>query len=92
MTEAARALRALGPKAIVLKGGHAGGKRSDDLLYDAHGARWFVGRRIPGASRGTGCKLAAALATRLALGESLPDSVSFAKAMVRRSLAAVGTR
>ncbi len=92
MTDAARALCALGPKAVILKGGHAGGTRSDDLLYDAHGARWFEARRIPGASRGTGCKLAAALATRLALGESLPDSMAFAKTLVRRSLSAEAHR
>jgi hydroxymethylpyrimidine/phosphomethylpyrimidine kinase len=91
MVEAARHLLSLGPKAVVLKGGHLGGERADDLLLDETGERWFGARRLRRRGRGTGCRFAAAIASRLARQETLPAAISFAKKLVRRSLLASGS-
>jgi hydroxymethylpyrimidine/phosphomethylpyrimidine kinase len=78
----ARALLAKGPKAVLLKGGHAAGDPVD-LLVTAAGTTRFEGTRIPGARRGTGCRLASALATALAMGTPLQDAVTKAREYVR---------
>jgi len=88
MLRAARGIRAFGAGAVVLKGGHLGGERADDLLLDRTGERWFGAPRLALEGRGTGCRFASALATRLARGEALPDAVAFAKKLVRRNLIA----
>ena len=56
-----------GPRAVLLKGGHAAGEESIDLLVCAPGeiAR-LAGPRRPGTLRGTGCALASAIAAGLA--------------------------
>jgi hydroxymethylpyrimidine/phosphomethylpyrimidine kinase len=85
----ARALCALGPGAVLLKGGHLGGTDSPDLLANHDGLHWFDGPRI--ASRnthGTGCTLSAALAAELAKGASDLAAVTAAKAYVAGAIAA----
>ena len=91
IVDAAQQLLALGPRAVVLKGGHFGG-RSDDLLLErtAHRERWYGAARLDRSARGTGCRFASALATRLALEESLPVAVASAKKQVRRYLLRAG--
>jgi hydroxymethylpyrimidine/phosphomethylpyrimidine kinase len=75
--EAARRILALGPAAVLLKGGHrVTGADVEDLLVDRDGARVFRVPREPGpAAHGTGCTFAAALAAHLARGESLAAAV-----------------
>lgn len=69
---AAAQLRALGPSAVLLKGGHAEGPYSSDHLCDAHGALWLEAQRLVVANtRGTGCSLATLLACLLAQGQPL---------------------
>jgi len=46
----------------------------------------FEGKRRPGTARGTGCRLASAIAGHLALGESIPSAVRKAKRLVERYL------
>lgn len=66
MEDAAAALRALGPRAVLLKGGHLGGETSPDLLLHADGAAWFERPRHPTRNtHGTGCTLSSALAAAL---------------------------
>lgn len=87
MELAAHALRALGCKAALVKGGH---RPSDsiDILADAQGTVYFEdGPRIAGTLRGTGCLLAAALAASLASGVPLRDAVRVARAFVREKIA-----
>ncbi len=87
MEQAARALRALGCRAVLIKGGHRAGDPID-VLADAHGLLHFDdGSRIAGTLRGTGCLLAAALAASLARGVPLRDAVSAARAFVREKIA-----
>ena len=73
---AARALHALGARAVLIKGGHAPGRRIVDLLFDGRRFREFVHPRIATrATHGTGCVLSSAIAANLALGRSLEDAV-----------------
>jgi hydroxymethylpyrimidine/phosphomethylpyrimidine kinase len=75
MREQAERLLAMGAKAVVLKGGHAQGADSVDLLVDRNGAVALPLSRI--ASRnthGTGCAFSAALAAGLAKGLELEDA------------------
>jgi hydroxymethylpyrimidine/phosphomethylpyrimidine kinase len=68
----ARALCRLGPAAVLLKGGHAGGALAVDLLVTARGAvHRLSAPRVRAMQRGTGCALAAAIAAGLAAKLSL---------------------
>lgn len=85
---AARALLALGPRAVLLKGGHAGGEFAIDLWIDAHGVRELALPRLQGRSaRGTGCTLASALAAGLAQGLDGLAAAERAKRFVHEALA-----
>jgi hydroxymethylpyrimidine/phosphomethylpyrimidine kinase len=94
MRAAARALRGLGARAVVIKGGHGFTRRSDagesksmDLLYDGRSFVEFAVRRIGGGgAHGTGCAFSAAIAARLACGDDLEAAVRKAKAYVTRAL------
>lgn len=80
-------LRALGCRAVLIKGGHARDETVEDLLIDENGARTFSSPRIPGlGARGTGCMLATAIACGLAQGISLTDSILRAREFVREAI------
>jgi hydroxymethylpyrimidine/phosphomethylpyrimidine kinase len=87
--EAVRRVAGFGPRAVLLKGGHAAGPEAVDL-YDENGR--FETLRSPRLAtrhtHGTGCTLSAAIAARLALGDSLFDAVRGAKDYLARALAA----
>ena len=85
--EAARRIRALGPTAVVVKGGHLDGPEAVDLLFDGHEFVEFRGPRIETRNdHGTGCTFAAAIAANLALGRPLREAVERAKRYVARCL------
>lgn len=87
MPDAARALAALGPAAVLLKGGHLPGTRILDVLVDAAGTRCWEEERIETRhTHGTGCTLASAIATGLALGRPLAESVAAARDYVREAI------
>jgi hydroxymethylpyrimidine/phosphomethylpyrimidine kinase len=89
MHAAARALRALGSQAVLLKGGHLPGDTCVDVLCDADGTTEFAAARIPTThTHGTGCTLASALATLLARGLDLPAAVAAAKDYVTAAIRA----
>ncbi|OBH21660.1 bifunctional hydroxymethylpyrimidine kinase/phosphomethylpyrimidine kinase [Mycolicibacter terrae] len=87
---AARALHALGPRWVLVKGGHLpSAQHSPDLLYDGTGFREFPAPRVATADdHGAGDTLAAATACALAHGYSVPDAVAFAKRWVTECLRA----
>ncbi|WP_328389014.1 bifunctional hydroxymethylpyrimidine kinase/phosphomethylpyrimidine kinase [Nocardia sp. NBC_00416] len=87
---AAEALHALGPRWVVVKGGHLRtSAESTDLLFDGHHFLEFTAPRITtGNDHGGGDTLAAALACALAHGYSVPDAFEFAKEWTRLSLEA----
>jgi hydroxymethylpyrimidine/phosphomethylpyrimidine kinase len=79
----AERLLTLGPQAVLLKGGHAGGEEAIDLLISRnHVVRRFASPRIRVTGRGTGCVLASAIAAGLASGIPLADACQQAKRYV----------
>ncbi|MDA8044146.1 MAG: bifunctional hydroxymethylpyrimidine kinase/phosphomethylpyrimidine kinase [Actinomycetota bacterium] len=90
MPAAAEALAAMGPAAVLLKGGHLAGPDSPDLLWLDGEQIWLEGRRVPAAhSHGTGCTLSAALAAALARGDGLVAACRAAKGYVSAALGAL---
>jgi hydroxymethylpyrimidine/phosphomethylpyrimidine kinase len=88
--EAARALHALGPQWVLVKGGHLRSSAgSPDLLYDGTEFHEFAAPRVDtGHDHGAGDTLAAATTCALAHGYSVPEAVSFAKAWVTECIRA----
>ncbi|MXN50523.1 bifunctional hydroxymethylpyrimidine kinase/phosphomethylpyrimidine kinase [Shinella sp. AETb1-6] len=83
MESQAKRLLALGPKAVLLKGGHLPGNESPDVLAMPGALRWFEGVRVlTRNTHGTGCTLSSAVAAELGKGHSLPDAVAAAKSFV----------
>ncbi len=86
MERAAQELGRLGPQYVLVKGGHLTGAPVD-VLYDGRNFYQLPGERLPGPhNHGTGCALAAALATRLAQGRSLPEAVNQARELVAEGI------
>ncbi|MDX2177087.1 MAG: bifunctional hydroxymethylpyrimidine kinase/phosphomethylpyrimidine kinase [Candidatus Sumerlaeia bacterium] len=82
MLEAAKAVRALGPRAVLVKGGHLGPEapHSNDVLWDGVAATVLPGRRLAAVhTHGTGCTLSASIAAQLAHGRPLAEAVANAK-------------
>jgi hydroxymethylpyrimidine/phosphomethylpyrimidine kinase len=89
MHRAARALLAMGVRAVLLKGGHLDGPRVIDLLATPEGIIRFEDARIETRhTHGTGCTLASAIAAGLARGLPLPRAVARARAYVRAAILA----
>ena len=75
--------------AVLLKGGHSIND-ANDLLYANGELRWFEGKRIANPNtHGTGCTLSSAIASNLAKGFSLAESVQRAKDYISGALAAM---
>ncbi len=87
---AARELHALGPQWALVKGGHLrSSAHSPDLLFDGTEFHEFDSPRIDtGHDHGAGDTLAAATASALAHGYSVPDAVAFGKRWVTECLRA----
>jgi hydroxymethylpyrimidine/phosphomethylpyrimidine kinase len=88
MLAAARLISAMGPQWVLVKGGHLAGDPVD-LLFDGSSAMRLPGERIPGRhTHGTGCTLASAIASWLAMGEDMPGAVKSAREYVTGAIAA----
>ena len=73
--------------AVLLKGGHSV-EDASDVLYENGKLTWFEGKRIESSNtHGTGCTLSSAIASNLALGESLEDAIRNAKAYISDAIA-----
>lgn len=82
-------LRALGPAAILLKGGHLKEGDAIDLFDDGGGVRELTGKRVSTRNtHGTGCTLSAAIAALLGGGLPLGEAVSEAKDYISRAIEA----
>ena len=89
MMEQGFALLALGPRAVLMKGGHLESDEAVDILITVAERRRYAGARI--ASRnlhGTGCTLSAALAAYIVQGRQLAAAAEEAKAFVARAIEA----
>jgi len=76
----ARRLLALGPEAVLLKGGHAAGEEAIDWLVSGESSvHRIASPRISATRRGTGCALASAIAAGLASGVSIAGACERAK-------------
>ena len=74
---------------ILLKGGHSVNDASD-LLYSDGQAQWLEGKKINNPNtHGTGCTLSSAIASNLAKGYGLADSVKRAKKFISGALSAM---
>jgi hydroxymethylpyrimidine/phosphomethylpyrimidine kinase len=81
------ALLALGPRAVLMKGGHLQGADAVDLLITADGVRRFSSARLAGRNtHGTGCTLSSAIAAFVTAGAPLGDAVAAAKAFVTMAI------
>ena len=85
---AARSMRDMGARAILMKGGHLGGDTVIDLLFEGDDQSMrFAGPRIDSRNtHGTGCTLASACAAGLAQGLSLGVAVGRAHHYVRAAI------
>jgi hydroxymethylpyrimidine/phosphomethylpyrimidine kinase len=88
MEEQARRLLALGPRTVLVKGGHGDGPEAVDILVSDDGAalRLAAPRIETRNTHGTGCTLAAAIAARLAMNDTVESAVRSAKDFVWRAI------
>jgi len=88
MRRAARDLHALGPSAVLVKGGAViGSVEAVDVLFAGGETLDLSAPRIDTPhTHGTGCTLSAAIASRLALGDGIVDAVRGAKAYLTEGL------
>jgi len=84
---AARCLLSRGARAVLVTGGHATGPEVIDWLYDGGVPRPFRSPRLAVAVHGTGCALAAAIATGLGRGGDLVRAIAQARTDLGQRLA-----
>ncbi len=88
MLAAAQEISALGPRWVLVKGGHLTGSAMD-LLYGPGQVIRYRGDRIASThTHGTGCTLASAIASYLAMGADVPSAVESAKDYITGAIAA----
>ena len=89
MVEAAKKIYEMYHCAVLCKGGHSLND-ANDLLYQDGKATWFHGKRINNPNtHGTGCTLSSAIASNLAKGYSLEESIQRAKEYISGALEAM---
>ena len=87
MQEAAREIQAMGPRNVVIKGGHHEGETVVDMLFDGREIHEFEPPRIHTTStHGTGCTFASAIAAYLGLGTTVPEAVEEAREYLEGAL------
>jgi hydroxymethylpyrimidine/phosphomethylpyrimidine kinase len=86
LVPAARDLLGVGPRAVLLKGGHLRGRAVRDVLVDATSVHEFSHARLPFGVRGTGCTLASAVACGLAHGRDVRTAVRDAEAFLQTAM------
>ncbi len=88
MLEAAKKIGEFFEGYTLLKGGHSTDD-ADDLLYKNSEKIWIKGERIENPNtHGTGCTLSSAIASYLAMGHDVPESVHLAKEFITGAISA----
>lgn len=86
MKEAAQIIYSMGAKSVLVKGGHLNGD-AEDILFDGTNFYSFKTKRIDTKNtHGTGCTFSSAIASNLALGKDLYNSVNAAKEYVTMAI------
>lgn len=86
MRRAAEALTQLGPKSVLVKGGHLLGEAVDILYSNGKFHEFAASRIVTTQTHGTGCTYSAAITAELAKGTPLPDAVARAKTFITRAI------
>lgn len=92
--EAAAKIRKLGPKNVLIKGGHlpggpvtgGGAGKAVDVLFDGKNFIHFAGRRTPKEIHGAGCVYSAAITAGLAKGLTVEEAVKSAKKFISKAI------
>jgi hydroxymethylpyrimidine/phosphomethylpyrimidine kinase len=88
MRQAARRIHGLGPRYVLVKGGHLRGEPTD-LLFDGSAFHAVTRPRVDTPNtHGTGCTYSAAIATGLAFGMDVPQAVERARDALQAALEA----
>jgi hydroxymethylpyrimidine kinase/phosphomethylpyrimidine kinase len=86
MRVAAEEIHSLGPKNVLVKGGHLRGE-AVDLLFDGKGFHEFRSERVDSRNvHGTGCTYASAIATFLAQELPVVEAVAAAKSFITQAI------
>jgi hydroxymethylpyrimidine/phosphomethylpyrimidine kinase len=84
--QAAQKLAALGPQAVLVKGGHLGGDATDILFHRGEWTEFTAPRIETHHTHGTGCTLSAAITASLASGHDLPEAIRRAKRYITEAI------
>lgn len=86
MKEAAWEIHGLGPRNVVIKGGHLVGVATNVLFDGSQFTEFRAERSETKNTHGTGCVFASAIAACLSRGLNIPDSVGIAKEFVTEAI------
>lgn len=89
MERQGEAIRAMGARAVLMKGGHSEAPEATDLLVSEEGTRLFSAPRVETRhTHGTGCTLSAAIAAGLSKVQGLEQAIAEAKSYLTAALVA----
>lgn len=86
MREAARKLAGMGPRAVLVKGGHLGGDAIDILFQQGEWTEFPAPRIVTRHTHGTGCTFSAGITASLASGCDLRAAITQAKRYVTEAI------
>jgi len=87
MKRAALKIKKIGPKGVLVKGGHLRGREVADLLYAKGKFTEFRGPRVLSEpTHGTGCSFSAAITAELAKGASMHEAIDSARKFIVRAI------
>ena len=88
LRKAGREILEMGPRAVLVKGGHLKGDESADYLFQEGRLEKFSTPRVHAEVHGTGCSLASLIAGNMAKGFEIADAVQLSKKMIYKAILA----
>ena len=86
MEKAARKIAALGPKAVLVTGGHLKSDAADVLFYEGHMETFSTQRIDTKNTHGSGCAFSACITAELAKGTDLKQAIKIAKRFITHAI------
>ncbi|MBI4220081.1 MAG: hydroxymethylpyrimidine/phosphomethylpyrimidine kinase, partial [Chloroflexi bacterium] len=87
MKDAAREIARLGPRNVIVKGGHRQAEKAIDVLFDGKRFTEYSAEFVKtNSTHGTGCTFSSAITSGLAKGLTVPKAVAVAKSYVTEAL------